>query len=172
MPPPKAKDGIPFITISNIDSNNHLAFSNTMYVSRDYWDSLDEKRKARKGDVLYSVTGSYGIPVYITDDKEFVFQRHIAILKPNTEIISGKYLYYLLKSPVTKALADKLVTGAIQKTLGLDVIRNMAFEVPSLEEQKHFVSFVEQSDKSKFAAQEALKELTNAQKALMKKIFK
>ena len=146
MPPPKAKDGIPFITISNIDSNNHLDFSNTMYVSRDYWDSLDEKRKARKGDVLYSVTGSYGIPVYITDDKEFVFQRHIAILKPNTEIISGKYLYYLLKSPVTKALADKLVTGAIQKTLGLDVIRNMAFEVPSLEEQEEITSVLSAVD--------------------------
>jgi hypothetical protein len=43
--------------------------------------------------------------------------------------------------------------------------------VPPLVLQEEFQRFAQQSDKSKFAAQEALKEITNAQKALMKKIF-
>ena len=146
MPPPKSAEGIPFLTISNIDSNNHLTFENTMFVPKDYWDQVDEKRKAQPGDVLLSVTGSYGIPVYVDFDREFVFQRHIAILKPDNNVILGKYLYYLLKNPSTKKIIDKLVTGAIQKTLGLDTIRNMSFDIPSIEEQQHALSILSQID--------------------------
>ena len=40
-----------------------------------------------------------------------------------------------------------------------------------MEQQKEYAELVEQSDKSKFAARQALKEISDAQKALMKKIF-
>lgn len=43
--------------------------------------------------------------------------------------------------------------------------------LPPLALQNKFAEFYEQSDKSKFAAQQTLKKLTDAQKALMKKIF-
>lgn len=82
QPPPKAQQGIPFVTISNINSMNQLDFSDTMFVPKEYYRSLDEKRKVRKGDVLYSVVGSFGIPVLIKEERPFVFQRHIAILRP------------------------------------------------------------------------------------------
>ena len=41
LPPPKANSGIPFITISNIDSTNHLDFKNTLFVPIEYYDKLD-----------------------------------------------------------------------------------------------------------------------------------
>ena len=50
QPPPKAQQGIPFVTISNINSMNQLDFSDTMFVPKEYYQSLDEKRKVRKGD--------------------------------------------------------------------------------------------------------------------------
>ena len=146
MPPPKATSGIPFLTISDINSNNHLDFSNTMFVPKEYWNRVDDKRKAHIGDVLLSVTGSYGVPVYIDFEKEFVFQRHISILKPNAELLSGRYLYYLFKNPTTKKMIDKLVTGAIQKTLGLDMIRNMSFDIPPVSEQDKITSILSQID--------------------------
>ena len=118
-----------------------------MFVPQEYWEKIDERRKAHEGDVLLSVTGSYGIPVYIDFEKDFVFQRHIAILKPDPDILSGRYLYYLLKSPSTKKLIDKLVTGAIQKTLGLDMIRKMSFDIPSIPEQNYITNILSQIDK-------------------------
>lgn len=63
--PPKSRDGIPFITIANIDQFNKIDFTNTMHVPKDYFDSLDSKRKPHVGDIIYSVVGSFGIPVYI-----------------------------------------------------------------------------------------------------------
>lgn len=77
MPPPKADDGIPFITISNITEQNKIDFSNTMFVPSSYYDALADKRKPHSGDILYTVVGSYGIPVCIEQDTKFVFQRHM-----------------------------------------------------------------------------------------------
>ena len=96
QPPPKAEQGIPFVTISNITSSNQFDFSNTLYVPQDYYDRLDEKRKAREGDVLYSVVGSFGIPVFMKENKEFVFQRHIAILRPDSDAIIPQFLFYTM----------------------------------------------------------------------------
>ena len=50
-------------------------------------------------------------------------------------------------------------------------IAGFRFPLPPIEMQKAFVAFMQQSDKSKFAARQALKEISDAQKALMKKIF-
>lgn len=64
--PPKAEKGIPFVVISNI-KNNKLDLSKTRFVTDEYYENLSEYRKAQKGDILYTVTGSYGIPVLLTD---------------------------------------------------------------------------------------------------------
>ena len=92
LPPPKSNCGIPFITISNIDSTNHIDFGNTLFVPIDYYEKLDSIRKPQKDDLLYSVVGSFGKPVLIKENKNFVFQRHIAILRPNNEIADSLFI--------------------------------------------------------------------------------
>ena len=123
MPPPKAASGIPFIMISNIDGNQ-IDFSETAFVGRDYYESIDSKRRPQVGDVLYSVTGSFGIPVLVDFEKEFCFQRHIALLRPNDKILS-EYLYYAMQAPEVYAQASKDATGTAQKTVGLSVLRRI-----------------------------------------------
>ena len=51
--------------------------------------------------------------------------------------------------------------------LNLKIVGSIKVIVPSIEEQQQFVAFAEQSDKSKFALQEAIKDLD----ALTKKII-
>lgn len=123
MPPPKAASGIPFIMISNIDGN-HIDFSTTAFVGRDYYENIDSKRRPQVGDILYSVTGSFGIPVLVDFEKEFCFQRHIALLRPNDSILS-QYLYYAMQAPDVYAQASKGATGTAQKTVGLTVLRKI-----------------------------------------------
>lgn len=47
LPPPKSVNGIPFVTISNVNSSNQFDFKNTMFVPQEYYEKLDEKRKPR-----------------------------------------------------------------------------------------------------------------------------
>lgn len=73
LPPPKSDNGIPFITISNITSQNKISLENTMFVPESYYDGLNATKKANQGDILYSVVGSFGKPVYMDTDEKFVF---------------------------------------------------------------------------------------------------
>ena len=123
MPPPKAESGIPFIMISNVESNT-INWSGTAYVGTDYYEKIDDKRKPQAGDVLYTVTGSYGIPILVDFEKEFCFQRHIALLRPNEKILQ-KYLYFVLMEPGVYAQATEGATGTAQKTVGLGVLRKI-----------------------------------------------
>lgn len=71
------------MTISNITNTNKFDFTDTMFVPKEYYEGLDDKRRAHAGDILYSVVGSFGIPVFMEEEQKFVFQRHIAILRPD-----------------------------------------------------------------------------------------
>ena len=145
MPPPKAETGVPFITISNINGNNQLDFSDVMYVPEEYYNGLPANKKAAVGDILYSVVGSFGKPVYISKDDKFVFQRHIAILKPNDEVDS-KYLYYTMLNPMFYRMADKLAIGCAQRTITLDALRNIVIDVPPIERQRSITNALKAID--------------------------
>lgn len=143
MPPPKADSGIPFIMISNIEKGN-INWKNTKYVTENYYENIGEIRTPRKGDVLYTVTGSFGIPVMVNFDKKFCFQRHIALLRPNAKI-TQKYLFYVLQTPYVYTQASKKATGTAQKTVGLSVLRNITIPYCSIKEQIRIIEFLEQS---------------------------
>lgn len=145
QPPPKAETGVPFVTISNIDSNNQLDFSDVMYVPEEYYDGLPANKKASVGDILYSVVGSFGKPVYISNNDKFVFQRHIAILKPTDEM-DGKYLYYTMLNPMFYRMADKLAIGCAQRTITLDALRNIIVDIPPIEKQKSITDILNSID--------------------------
>jgi len=108
QPPPKSSEGIPFVTISDIEKLSHtIDFSNTFFVPQEYYNSLKTDKKAKKGDVLYTVTGSFGIPVLIEDNREFCFQRHIALIRPNNTIALSRYIYHWLCSNYAKKQEKK-----------------------------------------------------------------
>ena len=160
MPPPKSEFGIPFITISDIDKDTRcLNFENTFYVPEDYYNNLKENRKPQKGDLLYTVTGSYGIPVIVKTDKKFCFQRHIALLRPNKEILSTIFLCYWVLSDGVKFMADKVATGIAQKTVGLNSIRKFSCILPPLSLQHLFAQRIEQIEREKSEVQKSIQDL-------------
>lgn len=146
QPPPKASEGIPFVTISNINSENQFDFKSVMYVPIEYYEKLDSKRKAQKNDILYSVVGSFGIPVFIKNDTPIVFQRHIAILRPDTKVIEPRFLYYTMLSREFYMKADAVALGAAQRTISLTALRNMEINMPSLGMQRKIVEILKLYD--------------------------
>ena len=136
LAPPKTDEGVPFITIRNFDTYNDIDFSETMSVPEEYYDGLKSIRKPQRGDILYSVVGSFGIPVLIKEDNKFIFQRHIAILRPNPQKVDTNYLFQLMRSESFYAVADILAIGSAQRTISLTSLRQISIELPSLEIQQ------------------------------------
>ena len=171
QPPPKANKGVPFVTISNITNTNQFDFSNTMFVPQEYYDGLDSKRKVQEGDVLYSVVGSFGIPVYIKHNTPFVFQRHIAILRPNVYKISPPFLYYTMLNRDFYLKADAAAIGAAQRTVSLTALRNMEIEIPHIETQKKIAKILSSYDNLIDNNQKQIKLLEEAAQRLYKEWF-
>jgi type I restriction enzyme S subunit len=143
LPPPKSDSGeIPFIFISNIVEGK-LNLSNCKWVSQQYFNSLAPSRVAKKGDVLYTAVGSYGIPCSVDIDEPFCFQRHIAIIKPDHNLILSKYMIWALSSSDVFDQATKAATGSAQLTVPLRDIRKLRFLLPSLPEQRRIVAYLD-----------------------------
>lgn len=168
--PPKADSGIPFVTISNINTTNQFDFTDTMFVPQEYYDRLDTKRKAQKGDVLYSVVGSFGVPVYMRETIPFVFQRHIAILRPNDTILP-QFLYYTMLSRDFYMMADAAALGAAQRTISLTALRNMKIAVPPMNVQERIVDILSSYDDLIANNQKQIKLLEEAAQRLYKEWF-
>ena len=168
--PPKADTGIPFVTISNI-VENCFDFSNTMFVPESYYKALDDKRRVQEGDILYSVVGSFGIPVLIKDNTKFVFQRHIAILRPNANKIDSRFLYYSMLSRDFYAKADSVAVGAAQRTISLNALRNLEINIPALSFQRRISSILSAYDDLIENNKKQIKLLEEAAQRLYKEWF-
>lgn len=133
QPPPQTPSGVPFIVISNLSSGT-IVFSDTRHVPKSYYEKLQPSRKPSNGDILFTVTGSYGIPVLVDTESEFCFQRHIALIK--YLLIDGRYLLNALSSPAIHEQCKSAATGTAQKTVGITSLKKILLPLPPLEEQK------------------------------------
>lgn len=169
--PPKSDTGVPFVTISNIDAaDGSIDFSNTAHVPNSYFESLKPERRPRPGDVLYSVVGSFGIPSLVKDQKPFVFQRHVAILRPNDRI-EPEYLYYSMKSRNFYHWADSVAIGAAQRTVTLGQLREKTIALPPLPVQRRIAGVLSAYDKLIENNRKQIKLLEEAAQRLYKEWF-
>ena len=176
QPPPKSNEGIPFITISNINKDsNKIDFEDTFYVPQHYFDGLKTDRIPQEGDVLYTVTGSFGIPVLIDYKKDFCFQRHIALIRPNQKMLFSKYLYYWILSDYAKVQAEDTATGAAQRTVSLNSLRKFRISIPPIAVQQRIVerldSLSENIRKYEEIQRQIISECDALKQALLRKVF-
>lgn len=170
QPPKFQETGIPFILVSNL-SNNTVTYNTEKYISDETYNELYKRTPIEQGDLLLSTVGSYGHPAVVTENIKFLFQRHIAYLKPRRELVNSFYLHGALLAPDGQRQIEEKVKGIAQKTLNLSDIRKIMIPLPKLEEQNAFADFVKQVDKSKVAVQKALDETQLLFDSLMQKYF-
>lgn len=170
QPPKFQETGIPFIFVSNL-ANNTVTYNAEKFISKETYNELYKRTPIEPGDLLLSTVGSYGHPAVVVEDTKFLFQRHIAYLKPKKEIINSFYLHSALLSSDCQRQIEEKVKGIAQKTLNLSEIRKIMIPVPNIEAQNVFVDFIYQVDKSKVAVQKALDETQLLFDSLMQEYF-
>jgi type I restriction enzyme S subunit len=141
QPPPQVPAGIPFLVISNV-SSGQIDLSNTRHVPQTYFEKLQWNRIPSVGDLLFTVTGSYGIVLPVRTSEQFCFQRHIALIKPI--IVDTDFLSLWLSTPLVYEQCRKQATGTAQKTVGLNTLRDMLIPLPPYREQLRIVSELHQ----------------------------
>ena len=86
---------------------------------------------------------------------------------PNPDVCSRTFLAYVMRSAFFLDYILQFSARSNMPKVNRKEIAGFKSPMPPLTMQKEFETFVAQADKSKFAAQQALADLTGAQKALM-----
>ena len=173
MPPPKSENGIPFLVISNVNTG-YLSFENTRFVPQEYYDNLSVTRKPALGDILYTIVGSYGIPVVVDVNRPFCFQRHMALLKPSK--VNTYFLWYQLQGQEFYNKATEIATGTAQLTVPIKGLRKLSINLPPESEQIEIVrlldDFFSKEQIAKEAAKHVIAQIGTMKKSILARAFR
>jgi type I restriction enzyme S subunit len=94
-------------------------------IHQNTFQELRSRTQLEYGDVLVGSVGTIGEIALVNDNAEdYEFQRSVAILKPNKELISSAYLYYALNAYKKKLI--NVAHGAVQQCIFLGDFREFA----------------------------------------------
>jgi type I restriction enzyme, S subunit len=143
QPPKFTSSGIPFVVIGSVSGDRIDWSSIKKWVSPSTFLSESKRLRPSRDDILYTAVGSYGLAIRVLDDREFMFQRHIAYLRPCTTLVDPTYLCYALNSPILRRQADRAARGVAQKTVTLGSLREFNVPLAPLAEQRRIVARVD-----------------------------
>lgn len=173
MPPPKSETGIPFLVISNVNTG-FISFEKCRFVPEEYYEGLSETRTPEIGDILYTIVGSYGIPVMVDTDKKFCFQRHMALLKPKD--IYNRFLWRQLQTQSFFEQATSIATGTAQLTVPIKGLRKLIVKCPTLPEQHEIVRLIDdllaRERSAQQATEQALASIELMKKSILARAFR
>ena len=164
---------IPYLKVYNLSFTGELLFdSMPQYIPAETHNKQLARSKVVPNDVLMNIVGPpLGKFSLVTDEfSEWNINQAIAIFRAKDRVLPRYLLAALMQPDVLRPFLEQAV-GIRQLNLSLEQCRNLEFPLPPIEEQKAFVKFSEQTDKSKLAIQESLAELETLKKALMQKYF-
>ena len=161
-----------FITIKNV-KNCRITLDDVQYVVPP--DNAEAKRtKVQEGDLLISITADLGRTGVVTKeiaDYGGYINQHLTCIRLNQNAVRPLYVAYYMESEAGKSQFQSKNQNAVKAGLNFNSINSLRLMVPPIELQDRFISFVEQTDKSKLAVQKALEELEILKKSLMQQYF-
>ena len=143
----KTKDGEQKIRLCNfVDVYHNWAITKSMHNSFMIASAKEkdiERLSLKKGYVALTkdseTRDDIGISTYIADNLyNVILGYHCALVKPNEDILSGKYLNAFLHSNYIKKYFELNATGSgMRYTLSIQTLYDMPILLPSLEEQEY-----------------------------------
>ncbi len=162
--------GVPVVKVK--DMQGGVIVQNDLLLTTPEIDYQYRRSRLRAGDLLISIRGSVGRMAEVPSNLEnanITQDTARLTIKPDFNRI---FIRGVLESQPLQHDMENNIRGVAVKGINIGYLRKLGIPLCEKKIQDRLANLYQQSDKSKFAAHEALKELTNAQKALMKKIFK
>ena len=158
-----AGTGVKVLRTTNFTDSGFIDY--TEVVRRSIELKKVEAKALRDGDILIEKSGGsdtkpVGRVVFYQETSEnFLFNNFTALLRPNTPKLNSRFLFTFLFVTYwnggTKLYENK--TTGIHNLKLADYLDNTMIPIPPVEDQEVFAAFVEQSDKSKYNASQAMR---------------
>lgn len=118
------------LSCKNIKGGSLNIGSGERHINKETFDKLRKRTQLAKGDILISSVGTIGeILMLNTEPTYYEFQRSVAMIKPDTELVSPAYVYESLL--YKKAELINAAHGAVQQCLFISDISEFPIDIPS-----------------------------------------
>jgi type I restriction enzyme S subunit len=112
------------ITSKNL-LNSGLDFKNANLISEADYIKINKRSRVETGDILFSMIGSIGV-IYKVEETHIDFAiKNVALYKTSELQKYKNYIYQYLKSYDMQRYMGNVISGSIQKFIGLTSLRNM-----------------------------------------------
>jgi type I restriction enzyme S subunit len=120
----------------------------------------------QKGDILIGLTGTFKIGLYNLDNKSYLNQR-VGKITAKTGIIQ-KYIYYWYLCCDIEGEILKIAKGTAQANISTNDISNIKIPIPSLEQQKEIVEYLDIVNKNIQSSNDKIKEIQKLNEEYLK----
>lgn len=161
------KEGFVTLLRANNIANNVLNFEDVQFVSEG---RVSDDQIIREGDILICASSGslehVGKAALCMPDMEYTFGAFCKLIRPIGKLYPEYIAGYMRTDAYRNTISD-LAQGSNINNLRNEHINDLMIPIPSDKQQRDFIDLQRQSEKSKFALQEAIKDLD----ALSKKII-
>lgn len=156
-----------YVSTGDVDANAIITSQSVTFDDRPARADL----VAEEGDVLFARMQATDKVVLVTSDtRTHIWSTGFAALRPRPGT-SAKWVSYWLRSRVFQGLKDALCTGATQKAINNDAIRELSIPLPPLSEQERIERILDEADALRRVRAQADERTSSIEAALFQDVF-
>lgn len=159
--PPKGGEKSDYLMLSSKNiKDGVLSLEEPRYLSKDEFSLENKRTNVKKGDILLTIVGTIGRCCLFDSSKNIVFQRSVAILKPND---TTNNLFLMYQMIMLRMVFENEAKGVAQKGIYLRQLGNIMVIVPP--------KWLQESFAQKILSIESQKQSINRSIAESQKLF-
>ena len=161
------EEGYPMIRVTDIKANG-LDLNTCLKVTEKIYTHFTKRYKPAMGDIIFSRVGSCGESVLINFKESICLGQNTVLLKPKANSL---YLFFYLKSDLTKEQVNKKVVGSSHKTLSIKDTKNFDIKLPCEKEQQKIANCLSSLANLIESQNNKVEALKKHKKGLMQQLF-
>ncbi len=162
-----SEDGYPMVRVTDINGGA-LLLERCETVASHVYGEFTCNHRPKRGDIVMSRVGTYGISSYVDTDKDFCIGQNTVVI---TGFLNPIYLFEFLQTRMVRDHFEMHLAGSSQKTLSLKAIRETPIPILRVGEMKLIAQILDSETKMIAHYWEALEKLCFFKAALMQDLL-
>ena len=167
--PKFSENGYAMVRVTDIKSGN-LNLKDTLKVNEKIYLDFTRNYKPKKGDIVLSRVGSYGVSSYVETDEPFCMGQNTVVIEPNFQ---NKYIYHSLNTTSVQLQIEAESYGSGYKSLSLKNIKELKIPLPkTLAEQTAIAAALSDADALITSLEKLIAKKRNIKQGAMQQLLK
>lgn len=129
-----------YVKTGNVQGGAIVATDDVTFQSRPSRANME----VEEYDVLFArMKATEKVLIITRSERRYLFSSGFAVLRPRTQLITPRFLFYYLQSKFFQSEKDNLAQGATQKAINNSALRGLPVPLPPVNEQKRITEVLD-----------------------------